>query len=75
MPLSLEIIDDSAKHAGHAGSARGAFRVVLVPTLSKGVRTSNGTDWSMQPSHRSWGGVHALSIIARAPDEIVNNRI
>ncbi|HEV7390497.1 MAG TPA: BolA/IbaG family iron-sulfur metabolism protein, partial [Burkholderiales bacterium] len=30
-PLSLEIIDDSARHAGHAGASEGGhFRVVLV---------------------------------------------
>jgi BolA protein len=72
-PLSLEIIDDSAKHAGHAGAREGGhFRVVLVAEAFKGR--------SQLERHRlvyaavaplMGQGVHALSIIARTPDEIV----
>jgi BolA protein len=73
MPLSLEIIDDSAKHAGHAGAREGGhFRVVLVADTFRGR--------SQLERHRlvyaavaplMVQGVHALSIIARTPDEIV----
>ena len=72
-PLSLEIIDDSARHAGHAGAREGGhFRVVLVAEAFKG--------HSQLERHRlvyaavaplMGQGVHALSIIARTPDEIV----
>ncbi len=72
-PLSLEIIDDSARHAGHAGAREGGhFRVVLVAEAFKGR--------SQLERHRlvyaavaplMGQGVHALSIIARTPDEIV----
>ena len=72
-PLSLEIIDDSAKHAGHAGAREGGhFRVMLVAEAFKGR--------SQLERHRlvyaavaplMGQGVHALSIIARTPDEIV----
>jgi BolA protein len=72
-PLSLEIIDDSAKHAGHAGAREGGhFRVVLVAAAFTGR--------SQLERHRlvyaavaplMGQGVHALSIIARAPDELV----
>ena len=72
-PLSLEIIDDSAKHAGHAGAREGGhFRVVLVANAFKGR--------SQLERHRlvyaavaplMGQGVHALSIIARTPDELV----
>ena len=72
-PLSLEIIDDSAKHAGHAGAREGGhYRVVLVAGAFKGR--------SQLERHRlvyaavaplMGQGVHALSIIARAPEEIV----
>jgi BolA protein len=72
-PLSLEIIDDSATHAGHAGAREGGhFRVVLVAEAFKGR--------SQLERHRlvyaavaplMGQGVHALSIIARTPDEIV----
>jgi BolA protein len=73
MPLSLEIIDDSAKHAGHAGAREGGhFRVVVVAAAFKG--------HSQLERHRlvyaavaplMGQGVHALSIVARAPDELV----
>ncbi len=72
-PLSLEVIDDSAKHAGHAGAREGGhFRVVLVAGAFKGQ--------SQLARHRlvyaavaplMGQGVHALSIIARAPEEPV----
>jgi BolA protein len=70
-PRSLEIIDDSAKHAGHAGAREGGhYRVVLVADAFKGR--------SQLERHRlvyaavaplMGQGVHALSIIARTPDE------
>ena len=70
-PLSLEIIDDSAKHAGHAGASEGGhFRVVLVADAFKGR--------SQLERHRlvyaavaplMGQGVHALSIVAHTPDE------
>ena len=72
-PSSLEIVDDSAKHAGHAGAREGGhFRVVLVADAFKGR--------SQLERHRlvyaavaplMGQGVHALSIIARAPEETV----
>jgi len=37
-PVSLEIFDDSAKHAGHAGAREGGhFRVVVVADALKGL--------------------------------------
>jgi BolA protein len=72
-PLSVEIIDDSARHAGHAGAREGGhFRVVLVAEAFKGR--------SQLERHRlvyaavaplMGQGVHALSIIARTPEETV----
>jgi BolA family transcriptional regulator, general stress-responsive regulator len=72
-PVSLDIVDDSAKHAGHAGAREGGhFRVVLVAELFNGR--------SQLERHRlvyaavaplMGQGVHALSIIARTPNEIV----
>lgn len=72
-PVSLEIIDDSAKHSGHAGAREGGhFRVVLV------AEAFNGR--SQLERHRlvyaavaplMGQGVHALSIVARAPNETV----
>jgi BolA protein len=71
-PSSLEIIDDSAKHAGHAGAREGGhFRVAVVAAAFKGR--------SQLERHRlvyaavaplMGQGVHALSIVARSPEEI-----
>jgi BolA family transcriptional regulator, general stress-responsive regulator len=70
-PRSLEIVDDSARHAGHAGAATGGhFRVTLVAEAFRGR--------SQLERHRlvyeavgplMQRGVHALNIVARAPDE------
>jgi BolA family transcriptional regulator, general stress-responsive regulator len=72
-PLSLEIIDDSAQHAGHAGAREGGhFRVVLVADVFNGR--------SQLERHRlvyaavaplMGQGVHALNIVARTPNETV----
>ena len=71
-PLSLEIMDDSASHAGHAGAREGGhFRVNVVAEAFRG--------HSQLERHRlvyaavaslMGQGVHALSIVARTPEEI-----
>jgi BolA family transcriptional regulator, general stress-responsive regulator len=70
-PRSLEIIDDSARHAGHAGARGGGhFRVTLVSEAFRGR--------SQLERHRlvyaavaplMSASVHALNIVARTPDE------
>ena len=70
-PHSLEIVDDSARHAGHAGARGGGhYRVTLVAEAFRGR--------SQLERHRLVyaavapllsGAVHALNIVARAPDE------
>jgi BolA family transcriptional regulator, general stress-responsive regulator len=70
-PLSLEVIDDSARHAGHAGAREGGhFRVAIVASAFAGR--------SQLERHRlvyaavaplMGQGVHALSIVARTPEE------
>jgi BolA family transcriptional regulator, general stress-responsive regulator len=70
-PRSLEIVDDSARHAGHAGARSGAhFRVTLVADAFRGR--------SLLERHRLVydavapllaGSVHALNIVARTPEE------
>lgn len=71
-PSSLEIIDDSARHAGHAGAQGGGhYRVTLVAEAFRG--------HSQLERHRlvyaavaplMHGAVHALNIQARTPDEV-----
>jgi BolA family transcriptional regulator, general stress-responsive regulator len=70
-PRTLEIVDDSARHAGHAGAAGGGhFRVLLVAEAFRGR--------SRLERHRLVyeavapllaGSVHALNIEARTPEE------
>lgn len=77
-PVSLEIIDDSAKHAGHAGAREGGhFRVVLVANAFKGrsqlerhrmVYAAVAPLMGQAPNDQR---IHALSIIARTPEETV----
>jgi BolA protein len=71
-PTQLDIYDDSAKHAGHAGAREGGhFRVRLV---SEAFRGKNAIE-----RHRLVFGavaelmsrdIHALNIDAKTPEEI-----
>jgi BolA protein len=72
-PRSLEIIDDSARHAGHAGAREGGhFRVVLVADAFQGRSQLQRHRLVYEAVAPLMGqGVHALSIIARTPEETV----
>ena len=72
-PVSLEITDDSHRHAGHAGArdGRGHFNVTIVASRFAGA--------NRVARHRmvyaALGGlmqtdIHALSVTALAPDEV-----
>lgn len=71
-PVSLQIDDDSAAHAGHAGAAsgRGHFRVDIVAAAFAGMapvarhRAVYAALGTLMASD-----IHALSIRARTPDE------
>ena len=71
-PVSLDIIDESAKHAGHAGAASGGghFIVDIVSAAFSGKNPLQrhrlvyaAVDDMMHTD------IHALSIQARAPEE------
>lgn len=71
-PRALEIIDDSARHAGHAGAAGGGghYRVTLVSDAFRGrsgLERHRLVYAALAPLMA--GAVHALSIIARTPEE------
>jgi BolA protein len=70
-PLSLDIFDDSARHAGHAGArAGGHFRVSLVAEVFRGrspLERHRLVYAAVAPLLQD--GVHALNISARTPDE------
>lgn len=71
-PLFIEVIDDSALHAGHAGarSGGGHFRLAIVSPMFAGCST-------MQRHRLVYDAlgslmkreIHALSISATSPDE------
>ncbi len=71
-PLAIEIIDDSAKHAGHAGarSGGGHYRLRIVSPRFAGRRTMERHRMvydALGPLMRR--EIHALSIDAKAPEE------
>jgi BolA family transcriptional regulator, general stress-responsive regulator len=70
-PASLEIVDDSARHAGHPGARGGGhFRVTLVSDAFRGrspLERHRLVYAAVAPLMS--GAVHALNIIARTPEE------
>ena len=70
-PVELELEDDSAAHAGHAGAREGAhFNLRIVSARFAGLpRISRHR--LVYDALRPWmaEGVHALAIDARTPDE------
>jgi BolA family transcriptional regulator, general stress-responsive regulator len=71
-PTSLEIVDDSARHAGHAGAREGGhFRVTLVSSAFKGRPQLERHRLVYAAVAPLMGrGIHALNIIARTPEEV-----
>jgi BolA protein len=71
-PSSLEISDDSAAHAGHAGAKEGGhFRVRLVCAAFRGrsqLERHRLVYAAVAPLLK--GDVHALNIRALAPEEV-----
>lgn len=73
-PAHIEIIDDSPMHAGHAGNRGGGYyRLLIVSPRFAGMGT--------MARHRLVydalgslmdGAIHALSITARAPEEVAS---
>ena len=70
-PSSLEIIDDSARHAGHPGARGGGhFRVTLVADAFRGRSQLERHRLVYAALAQLMGGaVHALNIVARSPEE------
>jgi BolA protein len=71
-PVSLDIRDDSAKHAGHAGAKEGGhFAVSIVSPRFAGLSTMQRHRLVYDAvSSLMQRGIHALSIKASTPDEI-----
>ena len=70
-PSTLEIIDDSAAHAGHVGARSGGhYRVTLVVEAFRGrSRLERHRLVYAAVAPLLAGSVHALNIVARTPEE------
>lgn len=70
-PLELEVIDDSARHAGHAGAQPGGethYNVTIVSPAFEGlsrVQVQRTVMMALQSEFDT--GLHALSLKASAP--------
>ena len=74
-PERLEVIDDSARHAGHSGATEGGeshFNVVIVSDVFEGQgRVARQRSVYSALAEELAGPVHALSLKALAPGEAV----
>lgn len=70
-PLQLDIIDDSASHAGHAGAREGGhFRVRVIAEAFRGKNQIQRHRMVFAAVGDLMGrDIHALNIDARAPEE------
>lgn len=71
-PTSIEVIDDSAAHAGHAGakSGGGHFRLLIVAPIFAGRRPMERHRLVYDAlASLMKQEIHALSINAKTPDE------
>lgn len=72
-PERLEVVDDSARHAGHAGARPGGethFTVVLVSPVFTGMgRVARQRLVYETLAAELAGGVHALALTTLAPGE------
>lgn len=69
-PRRLEILDDGARHAGHAAAGRGHYKLLLVADAFRGhsrLERHRMVYSALAPLFES--SVHALNIVARTPDE------
>jgi len=77
-PISLDLVDESAQHAGHAGARPGGgthWRVQIVsprftgqPTVARHRMAYHALGELMQDP------IHALAITARSPEELKGSR-
>jgi BolA protein len=76
-PAVLQIQDDSARHAGHAGAQAGGqshYSVLLVSTAFQGVNRvarSRAVHAALEAEFgpAEQGGLHALALTLRTPEE------
>ena len=71
-PLRLEIEDDSARHAGHAGAREGGHYNLFIVAAAFAGKSTMARHRLVYDTLGDLGrtGIHALSIRAKAPDEV-----
>lgn len=73
-PLSLEVMDDSHRHAGHAGArpeGETHYTVILVSPQFQGMnRVARSRAVHEALAAEFSNGLHALALTLRAPDEV-----
>jgi len=72
-PVQLELTDDSALHAGHAGarSGGGHYQLTIVSTRFAGLgRVQRHRLVYQTLGSLMTGTIHALAVTARTPDEL-----
>jgi BolA protein len=77
-PMHLEIVDDSARHAGHAGASPGGethFNVLIVSAAFVGqTRVARSRAVHSVLSAELAQGLHALALTLKTPDEFARER-
>ena len=77
-PSVLEVRDDSLQHAGHAGATPGGethYHVTLVSAAFSGrSRVERSREVHAALSDELAGGLHALALTLRTPDEAERNK-
>ncbi len=72
-PTQLRVLDDSARHAGHAGAQPGGethYSVLLVSEAFRGMnRVARSRAVHAALAAEFTGGMHALSLVLRTPEE------
>ncbi len=72
-PVVLRVVDDSARHAGHAGAQPGGethYSVVIVAEAFRGMsRVARSRAVHAALAAEFSGGMHALALTLRTPEE------
>jgi BolA protein len=72
-PTEIAVVDDSFRHAGHRGAAPGGethFNILLVSAAFAGLnRVARARAVHDVLNLELQGGLHALSLVLRTPDE------
>ena len=72
-PATLEVVDDSARHAGHSGAAAAGqthYNVLVVSARFSGLgRVARHRLVNAPLATEFATGLHALSLVLRTPDE------